>query len=87
MTHYVAEYDQTYIGWSGATTLDDENTYIRVDGPGVWIEFSNQAGIVLDESTTRRSTATRPPTTAAAEPSTAIPSSTPVPGRPRPITP
>jgi hypothetical protein len=49
VARYVAEYDRTYIGWSGATTLDDENTYIRVDGPGVWIEFSNQTGLVLDE--------------------------------------
>ncbi|MFI6579089.1 DUF3500 domain-containing protein [Nocardiopsis sp. NPDC050513] len=48
MAKYVAEYDQTYLGWSEATTLDDERTYVRLDGPSAWVEFSNQGGIVLD---------------------------------------
>ncbi|MFD5257333.1 DUF3500 domain-containing protein [Streptomyces bobili] len=45
---YVSAYGETYIGWSGATDIDNEETYVRVDGPAVWIEFSNQGGIVLD---------------------------------------
>ncbi|MGW0821070.1 DUF3500 domain-containing protein [Streptomyces sp. NPDC002845] len=45
---YVSEYDETYLGWSDATAIDDENTYVRVDGPSVWIEFSNQGGIVVE---------------------------------------
>lgn len=45
---YVSEYDETYLGWSGATTIDNKETYVRVDGPSVWIEFSNQGGIVVD---------------------------------------
>jgi Protein of unknown function (DUF3500) len=44
IARYVADYDQTYRGWSGGTTLDNAETYVRVDGPAVWIEFSNQAG-------------------------------------------
>jgi hypothetical protein len=45
---YVSEYDKTYLGWSGATAIDDKETYVRVDGPSVWIEFSNQGGIVVE---------------------------------------
>ncbi len=45
---YVSEYDKTYLGWSGATAIDNKETYVRVDGPSVWIEFSNQGGIVVD---------------------------------------
>jgi Protein of unknown function (DUF3500) len=48
IARYVSEYDKTYLGWSGGTTIDDEETYVRVDGPSVWIEFSNQGGIVAD---------------------------------------
>lgn len=39
---YVAEFDQTYISWAGATGIDDGETYIRIDGPAAWVEFSNQ---------------------------------------------
>jgi hypothetical protein len=38
---YRAELDQTRIGWSNATGPTDESSYIRVDGPSVWIEFIN----------------------------------------------
>ncbi|MER5217116.1 DUF3500 domain-containing protein [Streptomyces sp. NPDC002838] len=48
LARYVSAYDETYLGWSGATDIDDDQTYVRVDGPAVWIEFSNQGGIVLD---------------------------------------
>ncbi|KUN53986.1 hypothetical protein AQJ46_50110 [Streptomyces canus] len=44
---YVSQYDETYLGWSGATAIDNKETYVRVDGPSVWIEFSNQGGIVV----------------------------------------
>ncbi|USQ82466.1 DUF3500 domain-containing protein [Streptomyces phaeoluteigriseus] len=46
---YVSEYDETYIGWSGGTTIDNDQTYVRLDGPSAWIEFSNQAGASTDE--------------------------------------
>lgn len=39
---YVSEYDETYLGWSEATSLEDGETYIRLEGPSAWIEFSNQ---------------------------------------------
>ncbi|KOX10276.1 DUF3500 domain-containing protein [Nocardiopsis sp. NRRL B-16309] len=42
MDKYVAEYDETYVGWSDATALDDPETYVRLDGPSAWVEFSNQ---------------------------------------------
>ncbi|WP_416984435.1 DUF3500 domain-containing protein [Streptomyces sp. T028] len=44
LAKYVSEYDETYIGWSGGTTLDNTQTYVRLDGPSAWIEFSNQPG-------------------------------------------
>ncbi|MFI6338986.1 DUF3500 domain-containing protein [Streptomyces sp. NPDC050535] len=46
---YVSEYDETYIGWSGGTTIDNDQTYVRLDGPSAWIEFSNQPGASTDE--------------------------------------
>ena len=38
---YRSELDQTRIGWSNNTGPTDENSYIRIDGPSVWIEFIN----------------------------------------------
>lgn len=39
MAKYASEMDQTRIGWSNSTGLAEENSYIRIDGPSVWIEF------------------------------------------------
>ncbi|MER5526290.1 DUF3500 domain-containing protein [Streptomyces sp. NPDC002677] len=44
LAKYVSEYDETYLGWSGGTTLDNNQTYVRIDGPSAWVEFSNQPG-------------------------------------------
>ena len=41
MAQYESELDQTRIGWSNNTGPSDENSYIRIDGPSVWIEFIN----------------------------------------------
>jgi Protein of unknown function (DUF3500) len=41
MAKYESELDQTRIGWSNNTGPTDENSYIRIDGPSVWIEFIN----------------------------------------------
>jgi hypothetical protein len=41
MAKYQSELDQTRIGWSNNTGPTDENSYIRIDGPSVWIEFIN----------------------------------------------
>ena len=38
---YRSELDQTRIGWSNNTGPTEENSYIRIDGPSVWIEFIN----------------------------------------------
>jgi len=47
LERYEGELDNTYIAYSGSTALTQQNDYIRVDGPSVWIEFSMQRGIVL----------------------------------------
>lgn len=47
LAKYESELDDTYIGFSGSTTMTEEGDYIRIDGPSVWIEFSMQHGIVL----------------------------------------
>ena len=44
---YESELDDTYLAYSGTTALTEQNDYIRIDGPSVWIEFSMQRGIVL----------------------------------------
>jgi hypothetical protein len=38
---YQSELGQTRIGWSNNTGPTDEHSYIRIDGPSVWIEFIN----------------------------------------------
>ena len=38
---YQTELDRTRVGWSVNTGPTDENSYIRIDGPSVWIEFVN----------------------------------------------
>lgn len=41
MAKYESELDQTRIGWSNNSGPTDESSYIRIDGPSVWIEFIN----------------------------------------------
>ena len=36
---------QTYVAYSGSTTLDTSGSYARIDGPRVWIEFVCQPGM------------------------------------------
>ncbi len=47
MKTYEKELDKTYIGYSGGTGLDTQGDYVRIDGPGVWIEFVCQNGVVF----------------------------------------
>ncbi|MFK0005274.1 DUF3500 domain-containing protein [Paenarthrobacter sp. NPDC090522] len=47
LKRYETEIDDTYVAYSGTTALTEQNDYIRIDGPSVWIEFSMQRGIVL----------------------------------------
>lgn len=48
----LAEYEsdaalaETYVGYSGAQDLSSQSSYVRIDGPRVWIEASVQGGIV-----------------------------------------
>ena len=41
MSAYTAQLDQTRVAWAGSTTVDGESTYLRIDGPRVWIELIN----------------------------------------------
>lgn len=47
MNQYTQEIDDTYIAYSGNTSLNTRNDYVRIDGPGVWIEFTVQGGIIF----------------------------------------
>ena len=47
LARYQSELPTTYVAYSGTTALTEQNDYIRIDGPSVWIEFSMQHGIVL----------------------------------------
>ena len=42
MTKYRAELANTYVAYSGSGTMNIANDYVRIDGPGVWIEYSAQ---------------------------------------------
>ncbi|GIF22910.1 hypothetical protein BJ973_000732 [Actinoplanes tereljensis] len=45
---YESQLDKTFIGYSGTTALDTQGDYVRIDGPGVWIEFVCQNGVVYN---------------------------------------
>jgi len=47
MKSYEKELDQTYVAYSGGLGLDTQGDYVRIDGPGVWVEFICQNGIVF----------------------------------------
>ena len=43
----------TYVGWSGSSAPDPDvnGTYLRIDGPEVWIELVCQNGVVIQGET------------------------------------
>jgi hypothetical protein len=47
LARYRKELAGTYVAYSGTTALTEQDDYLRIDGPSVWIEFSMQHGIVL----------------------------------------
>jgi hypothetical protein len=47
INQYSQELNDTYIAYSGNSTLNTQNDYVRIDGPGVWIEFTVQGGIIM----------------------------------------
>jgi hypothetical protein len=47
-------YQDTYVAWAGTATtpnVDVSGTYMRIDGPRVWIEVSCQGGVVIRNQT------------------------------------
>jgi hypothetical protein len=44
---YESEINDTYIAWATDYNLNNQNGYVRIDGPHVWIEYSTQNGIIL----------------------------------------
>ncbi|WP_329250570.1 DUF3500 domain-containing protein [Streptomyces sp. NBC_01478] len=46
MKTYEHELNETYVAYSGTTALDTQGDYVRIDGPGVWVEFVCQNGVV-----------------------------------------
>ncbi|SOD92851.1 DUF3500 domain-containing protein [Spirosoma fluviale] len=47
LAKYTADLDNTYLAYSGTGTMSTQNDYVRLDGPGVWIEYSSQGGIII----------------------------------------
>lgn len=43
---YTAELDKSYITYSGTGNFDTKNDYFRIDGPHVWIELSQNGGVI-----------------------------------------
>jgi hypothetical protein len=49
MSTYRSQLAETTIAWSGGTELTGHANYVRIDGPGVWIEFVCQSGVVFSD--------------------------------------
>lgn len=41
LQQYQAEFDRTRVAWSGSVDANTPGSYLRIDGPRLWIEFSN----------------------------------------------
>jgi len=50
LAKYKAELDDTYVSYYGGTTMAAQGDYILIDGPGVWIEWSMQGGVIIRNS-------------------------------------
>lgn len=44
LAKYRGELADTWLSYSGSTSLNGENDYVRIDGPSLWMEFSMQPG-------------------------------------------
>ncbi len=42
MAKYTAELPNTCLSYSGSGSMNQNNDYVRIDGPGIWIEYSAQ---------------------------------------------
>ena len=47
LAQYTTDLDNTYVAYSGTLTMSQQNDYVRLDGPRIWIEYSAQGGIVI----------------------------------------
>jgi hypothetical protein len=45
-----AALNNTYIAWASYSDLATKGSYVRIDGPKVWIELSVQSGIVFKDN-------------------------------------
>ncbi len=50
MAAYAAQIDDTYIAYSGSPALSSQGDYVRVDGPGIWVEMSCQSGFEMPDT-------------------------------------
>lgn len=57
MNDYTSDtaFAQTYISWAGTESsgvdVDVSGTYMRIDGPRIWVEVACQSGVVISEET------------------------------------
>ena len=49
MKIYAAEIKETYVAFYGSKDLTNRMDYVRIDGPGIWIEFICQPGAVFPQ--------------------------------------
>ena len=47
LAKYTSELADTYLAYTGNTSVTAVNDYIRIDGPSIWIEFSYQGGVII----------------------------------------
>ena len=47
MKTYEKDLNKTFVAYSGGLDLATQGDYVRIDGPGVWVEFICQNGIVF----------------------------------------
>ncbi len=47
LAKYTNELADTYLAFTGNTSVTATNDYIRLDGPNLWIEFSYQGGVII----------------------------------------
>lgn len=40
---------KTYIGWSGSTDYNEVGSYVRIDGPRLWLEIASQEGVAYQD--------------------------------------
>ncbi|MBT0958894.1 DUF3500 domain-containing protein [Alphaproteobacteria bacterium KMM 3653] len=50
MARYTAELPDTVLGFTGTTEVKDEDDYVRIHGPSLWLEFSVQSNKSTGES-------------------------------------